>query len=126
MLSLTLLCSLSLLISQRLDVCLPADVKLTDTVSARVIKSSASGNLVQRVTVQQKLSALKARCNRKTHRLVDGRGRPIYFYKLTGCWGNPPANYREILERQDNELRKLKKRYTVVEMNCATSGLQIQ
>ena len=34
-------------------------------------------------------------------------------YKLKGCWGNPPRNYQEILERQEAELAILRKRYTV-------------
>lgn len=119
-----LLFCFSLLTPQGLEGCLPSGVKLTDTVSAQIISSNASGNVIKRITVKEKLTALKARC--KKGKLVDRRGRQIYFYRLTGCWGNPPANYREILERQGNELRKLKKRYTVVEMSCNTSGLLIQ
>lgn len=123
MLSPTLLFFLSLWTPpQRL--CLPSDIKLTDIVSAQVIRSDASGNTVKRVNVKERLTALKARCRRG--KLVDRRGRQIYFYRLTGCWGNPPANYLEILERQRNELSNLKKRYTVVEMSCNTSGLEIQ
>ncbi|SRR6266404_4799961 len=114
----------SLFTPQGLEVCLPSGVKLTDTVSAQIIRSDASGNVIKRITVKEKLTALKARC--KKGNLVDRRGRQIYFYRLTGCWGNPPANYMEILARQRNELRKLKKRYTVVEMSCNTSGLLIQ
>ena len=124
MLSPALLLCVSSLTPHRLETCLPSDIKLTDTVSAQVIRSDASGNVMKRLTVKEKLTALKARC--KKGRLVDGRGREIRFYRLTGCWGNPPANYEEILERQRNELSRLKKRYTVVEMSCNSSGLQIQ
>jgi hypothetical protein len=125
MLSPALLFFLGLWTTQhRLGVCLPSDIKLTDTVSAQIIRSDASGNVIKRLNVKESLSALKARCRRG--RLVDGRGREIYFYRLTGCWGNPPANYLEILEHQRNELSNLKKRYTVVEMSCNTSGLEIQ
>jgi hypothetical protein len=122
--SLVFLFCLSVLMPQRLEACLPAGVKLSDTVSAQVVSSDAAGNHVKRVTVQEKLTALKARC--KKGRLLDGRGREIYFYRLTGCWGNPPADYRQILDRQRQQLSKLKKRYTVVEINCNTSGLIIQ
>lgn len=124
MLSPAFLLCLSSLTPHRLETCLPSDIKLTDAVSAQIIRSDASGNVVKRLTVKEKLTALKARC--KKGKLVDRRGRQIYFYRLTGCWGNPPANYGEILERQRNELSKLKKRYTVVEISCNTSGLQIQ
>ena len=115
---------LSVLTQQGLEGCLPQDIKLTDTVSAKIISANASGKVMKRLTVKEKLTALKARC--KKGRLVDRRGRRIYFYRLTGCWGNPPANYKEILERQSKELSKLKKRYTVVEMSCNTFGVEIQ
>jgi len=88
---------LSLATPHGLEVCLPSDVKLTDTVSAQIISSGASGNVMKRVTVKDKLGALSARCRKG--KLVDRRGRQIYFYRLTGCWGNPPADYLEILER---------------------------
>ncbi|HEX8186643.1 MAG TPA: hypothetical protein VF747_17885, partial [Blastocatellia bacterium] len=58
--------------------------------------------------------------------LVDGRGREIYFYRLTGCRGNPPDNYQEILERQRSEISRLRKRHMVIEMTCNSSGLQAQ
>lgn len=115
---------LSLLTPHGLEACLPADMKLTDTVSAQIISSDASGTVMKRLTVKEKLTALKARCRKG--KLVDRRGRHIYFYRLTGCWGNPPANYMEILEHQRVELTRLKKRYVVVEMSCNTSGLLIQ
>jgi hypothetical protein len=36
--------------------------------------------------------------------------------------GNPPADYQEILQRQREELEKLKKQYTVIEMTCNPEG----
>lgn len=33
-------------------------------------------------------------------KLVDGTGREVYFYQLTGCWGNAPFNYQAILAKQ--------------------------
>jgi len=74
----------------------------------------------QAITVKEKLVSLKARC--KKGKLVDGSGRQIYFFRMTGCWGNPPDNYQEILDRQNSELIRLKKRYTVIEMTCNPSG----
>ena len=100
--------------------CLPEYVKPTDVVSTRLVQTDG-GTL--KITVEQKLAELKASC--KNGKLVDGTGAEIYFYKLTGCWGNPPRNYQEILERQEAELAILRKQYTVIEMTCNPSGLPI-
>jgi hypothetical protein len=105
---------------QRFQTCLPAGIAATDVVSAQLVKSS---NTVKKTTVEQKLIELKARC--KSGRLVDATGKQIYFYRLEGCWGNPPPDYQEILERQDQELKKLRKRYRVIEMTCNPEGVQI-
>ncbi len=87
---------------------MPAGINSADKVTASV-------------TVEQKLVELKARCRRG--KLVDRSGKEIRFYRLAGCWGNPPADYREILERQRRELEKLKKRYTVIELTCNPDGI---
>ena len=102
--------------------CLPEYVKPTDVVSTRLVQTN-SGTLFEKITVEQKLAELKANC--KNGKLVDGAGTEIYFYKLTGCWGNPPRNYQEILERQEAELAILRKQYTVIEMTCNPSGFPI-
>jgi hypothetical protein len=102
--------------------CLPEAVKPTDVVSTTVVQTDG-GTLVEKITVEQKLTELKANC--KNGKLVDGAGTEIYFYKLTGCWGNPPRNYQEILGRQEAELAILRKQYTVIEMTCNPSGLPI-
>jgi hypothetical protein len=102
--------------------CLPPRINRSDVVSTNVVRT-VNGEAVKKVTVKDKLTALKARCNRG--KLVDGAGREIYFYRLKGCWGNPPIDYEQILATQQAELEKLKKRYTVVEMTCNTSGLPI-
>lgn len=68
------------------------------------------------ITIKEKLRQLKARCKRG--KLVDGRGREIRFYRLVGCWGNPPDDYQEQLARQSQELQRLKKKYTIVEIPC--------
>ena len=96
--------------------CLQKGIKLNDVVTY--------DQGAKKITVKDKLKEIKARCRRGI--LVDGKGRPIYFYALKGCWGNPPANYQEILERQKKEIRKLKNRYTVIEMTCNPGGLPIQ
>jgi hypothetical protein len=97
--------------------CLPNNRKLTDIVSAQALDF----NKVKRVTIRQTLNQLKAYCNQKG-KLVDNKGKEIYFYDLTGCWGNPPANYREIFDNQNAELKKLTAIYNVIQMTCNTSG----
>jgi hypothetical protein len=102
--------------------CLPADIKLSDVVDATTARDP-NGHPVglHKVTVEQKLDELKAGCNGK-NKLVDGSGREIIFYHLTGCWGNPPADYREILRKQRDEITRLKQQYAVIEMTCNPSG----
>jgi len=103
--------------------CLPESVKPTDVVSTTLVQTDGR-TLVEKITVEQKLTELKANC--KNGKLVDGAGTEIYFYKLTGCWGNPPRNYQEILERQEAELAILRKQYMVIEMTCNPSGFPIR
>jgi hypothetical protein len=95
--------------------CLPAGTNLEEIVSSPQVKS-ASGISSKRVTVRDTLSKLKAHC--KKGKLVDGAGREIRFYRLVGCWGNPPEDYQAQLARQSRELQRLRKKYTVVEMGC--------
>lgn len=105
--------------------CLPPKIKLTDIVSAELISFSASnGYTIKKVTVAQKLSELQASCA-ASGKLVDGTGREIYFYQLTGCWGNPPFNYQDILAKQRQELEQLRQHYTVIEMTCNPSGIPL-
>ncbi len=108
-------------IGRDLDKCLPKGIQKTDIVSASI---AIGGRKSIRVTVEQKLKEIKARCHKG--KLVDPAGREIYFYRLEGCWGNPPADYQEILGKQRAELEKLRKRYHVIEMTCNPSGELIQ
>jgi hypothetical protein len=96
---------------------MPAGTQATDVVSSQAVKP---GGKVVSVTVAQKLKALGARCRKG--KLVDAKGTEIRFYQLVGCWGNPPDDYQEQLERQARELTKLRKRYRVIEMTCDSSG----
>ena len=109
--------------SHQVTDCLPSEIKLTDVVSVQFIKSGNDGNAVKKITVKQKLEELKAHC--QNGKLVDAKGKEIHFYHLTGCWGNPPVDYLEILEQQRKEIEKLKERYTVIEMTCNPSGVPI-
>jgi hypothetical protein len=88
--------------------CLAKDVRADETVSHGFKGRPA-------VTVQDKLTEMKARCRKG--RLVDSKGREIRFFHLS-CWGNPPENYQEIRRRETADLAKLKKRYTVIEFGC--------
>lgn len=101
----------------RFQHCLPPAITMTDVVSAQFDKST---NSVKKITVGQKLTEMKAHCKRG--KLVDASGKEIHFYSLTGCWGNPPADYQEILQKQNDELEKLRKRCTVIEMTCNPDG----
>ena len=89
--------------------CLPKDVGLNDVVSyARTSK----GN----VTVEKKLIQMKAQC--RQGKLVDAKRREIRFFRPS-CWGNPPADYLEIQQRENAELQKLKATYTVIVFGCS-------
>ncbi len=90
--------------------CLPQGIKLSDVVTVGV-------------SVKQKLAGMGAQCKNAT--LVDSAGKEIYFYHLTGCWGNPPVNYRDILQQQQNGIAALKMRFTVIELTCNPSGRPI-
>ena len=103
--------------------CLPKDIKPRDVVSTQMQRSTKGPNEVRKITVEQKLKELNARCRRG--KFVDSKGRQIYFYRMIGCWGNPPADYQELLKQQDIELENLRKRYHVVEMTCNPSGERI-
>jgi hypothetical protein len=88
--------------------CLPKDVRADEAVSYGIKGRSV-------LTVEKKLAEMKARCRRG--KLVDARGREIRFFR-SSCWGNPPADYQEIQQRENEELAKLKKAYTVIVFGC--------
>jgi len=103
--------------------CLPKDITLNDVISATAERTAQDSNGAVKLTVGQRLIELRARC--KNDHLTDVSGKRITFYKLTGCWGNLPFNYQDILKRQEGEIEKLKKDYTVVEITCNPSGVPI-
>lgn len=88
--------------------CLPTDVRLSD-----VVKYDRTGKA--NVTLAKTLISLGAKC--RNGKLVNRKHREIKFFRLA-CWGYPPPNYLEIEQKQDEELRKLKRRYTVVVFGC--------
>jgi len=114
---------LNKLLESSLSQCLPRGVKVDDIVSTKLVGYIRPENIV-RTTVEQTLEGLNAVC--KNDKLMDASGKEIYFYHLTGCWGNPPQNYNEILQKQQDEIGRLKQQYTVVEMTCNPSGMFIR
>lgn len=98
--------------------CLPKGIQRSTVVGFQGRPSKQRGG--KAITVADLLDSLKARCKRG--KLLDAKGRPIYFFAMTGCWGNPPENYQQILDEQARKLAQLKKRYTVIEMTCNPSG----
>ena len=104
--------------------CLPSDVKEDAVVGHRAVKSKDGKVSKVKITVKQTLKKMSSRC--VGGELVDKKGKNIRFYFLQGCWGNPPADYQEILDRQAKEIAELKKHYTVIEMTCNPSGLPRQ
>jgi len=104
--------------------CLPLDIK-EDSIVGTIIGHLPGGEMgIRTISVRQTLKILKARCYRG--KLIDGKRKSIKFYTLQGCWGNPPADYMEILARQAKELAELKKRFTVVEISCHTGTMPPQ
>ena len=100
--------------------CLPSHIK-PETVIASVAVKLKNGVVTERpVTVRETLKKLGARCCGP--KLLDRKGREIRFFTLQGCWGNPPADYLEILAAQAKEIKELKKKYTVIEIQCRVGG----
>lgn len=102
--------------TDRFAPCLPKGTALEEVVSTAKLKP-ATGAATRNVTIKERLKQIKAHC--KKGKLVDGSGREIRFYRLVGCWGNPPEDYQEQLAHQNQELQRLKKKYSVVEIPCA-------
>jgi len=94
--------------SLRQFTCLPKDVRADEVVSY-----GFKGK--QNPTVEKKLIEMQARC--RSGKLVDAKRREIRFFRVS-CWGNPPDDYLEIQKRENEQLAKLKKRYTVIVFNC--------
>ena len=103
--------------------CLPDGINATDIVSTRPVQSRKGQREYRKISVEQTLKDLRARC--RGGKLVDASGIEIRFYKLAGCWGHPSDDDREVLDRQQQELAKLRKKYRVIEMTCNPSGEQI-
>jgi hypothetical protein len=109
-------CAAAVRSADRFSRCLPAEISLDSLVIMESSKSDKHPSALK-VAVKMRLEQLNARCKRG--KLVDGKSRQIYFYTLIGCWGNPPEDYLEQLQHQAEEIQRLKKRYTVIQIPCA-------
>src|SRR5262245_46491837 len=67
-------------------------------------------------TVQSILMGLKAQCKNGT--LTDRNGKEIRIVQLIGCWGNPPEDYQEQIDRQHKEIEQLGEKYIVIQIPC--------
>ena len=101
-----------------LTTCLPDDVKPEMVVALESPPETTTAK-PKPVTVKQRLWQLKAHC--KDGKLLDGQGKEIRFVHLIGCWGNPPADYQEQLDRQQKEVKELSEKYTVIQIPCSQS-----
>jgi hypothetical protein len=90
------------------DKCLPKEINLDDIIYWDL-------NTKKTTSVKDELTRLKAKC--VSGKLVDEQNKEIRFFKPE-CWGNPPADYLEIRQREREELEELKKKYTVIIFNC--------
>ena len=113
--SICLILVLGLETNDKFKACLPEGIELTEIVQAD--PAPAAGSTRKPITLEQRLVQIKASCQKG--KLVDGAGRQIRIVRLIGCWGNPPEDYEEQLKRQGEELERLRKKYTVIEIACA-------
>lgn len=100
--------------------CLPADVDAAEVIN---LEPATASRAAKKITVTTKLNQIGARC--RGRRLVDAKGKKIHFYRLIGCWGNPPMDYQEILDNQQKELAQLRRRFHVIEITCNPSGIML-
>lgn len=102
--------------------CLPSGITLQTVVSTKDLgfDTVTMTRKVATINVKETLSKLGGKC--VSGKLVDKAGKEVRFYNLQGCWGNPPADYLEILDTQTKELEELRKKFTVIELTCNPGG----
>jgi hypothetical protein len=91
--------------------CLQEGFQLSDKISDGDAVSLAKHSL----TVEAYLAKVKAKCKRG--KLFDAKGKEIRLFRPS-CFGNRPDNYREIVQKETEELARLKKRYRVLTIAC--------
>lgn len=97
-------------VKNKFSTCLPKEIKLDEIVSFSLDPK------IKHTLVKDELTRLKAKCANK--KLVDENKKEIRFFRRSTCWGNPPADAGEILERERKELEELEKNYTVIVFKC--------
>lgn len=114
LLGVSVFCSGAASSNQQFAKCLPAEI---DPGSLVVVERSSGSrhDTPSQVSVKTRLTQLKAYCKKGK---LFANGKPVYFYNLVGCWGNPPEDYLEVLKRQAAEIQRLKKKYTVIQISC--------
>ena len=116
-LMLTLLTPVNSTKTDRFTSCLPEGIKLTSEIFE---DSNGLPNAKSKPkTLRRKLTELRARC--KNRKLVTHNGKEIRIVQLIGCWGNPPEDYQEQLDRQQRELKQLKDKYVLIQIPCTSS-----
>ena len=105
--------------------CLPEGITSETVVSTKNLgfDKIEQTSRIASVNVKETLTRIGGRC--AAGNLTEASGKKIKFYRLQGCWGNPPFDYQEILSRQAKELADLRKSFTVVELTCNPSGIPL-
>jgi len=85
--------------------CLPEDIRLEQIVSYGK----------RNVTVEETLDAMKATC--ENGMLMDQNKKEIRFFRVA-CFGNPPHDYDEIRQREQEEIARLQQDYSVIVIEC--------
>jgi hypothetical protein len=86
--------------------CLPPDLTLSTVIDAN---PEGKG-----LTVADKLAEMGAHVG-ADGKLRDRRGKEVTFYKrLSLWWGARPPNYDEVVRKEEDELRELRRRSTVI------------
>jgi hypothetical protein len=116
-LALTLLTPVSGAKTNRFASCLPEGVKLNSEILEE--SDGSTGAKGRPKNVASKLAELRARC--KNRKLVTRNGKEIRIVQLIGCWGNPPEDYQEQMNRQRRDIEELRKKYIVIQIPCTSN-----
>jgi hypothetical protein len=91
--------------------CLPETFTLDESIAYR----TRSDGELQEIKLKDRLREMQASC--RGGKLVDRQKREIRIFRVA-CFGNPPADYDEIRQREQEELSRLKKHFTVILIEC--------
>ena len=96
--------------------CLPKNLHADDIISYAYDGTAAA----RPHTLGQELDAHKARCEKG--KLRDERGREIHFYRSELSGGRPSQRTLDIRDRENRELSRLRKRFTVIVLPSKVSS----